>query len=132
MSADQLRFVIQRHQARTLHYDFRLEREGVFKSWALPKGMPTEPGVQRLAIETVDHGLDFGGFEGTIPADQYGAGVIEICDRGTYTADRWDDEVILVVLSGARVSGRYVLVRFARGGDEAWLLSKAKSDERTE
>lgn len=132
MSGDQLRFVIQRHHARTLHDDFRLEREGVFKSWALPKGMPTEPGVQRLAIETVDHGLDFGDFEGTIPADQYGAGVIETCDRGTYTVDRWDDEVILVVLSGARVSGRYVLVRFARGGDKAWLLSKAKFDERTE
>ncbi|MGI6416587.1 MAG: DNA polymerase ligase N-terminal domain-containing protein [Thermoguttaceae bacterium] len=125
MSADQLRFVIQRHQARTLHYDFRLEREGVFKSWALPKEIPTKHGIQRLAIETADHDLAFGDFEGAIPDGEYGAGTIEIWDRGTYTEDRWEDDLISVTLAGAVVNGRYTLRRFARGGDKAWLLSKA-------
>jgi bifunctional non-homologous end joining protein LigD len=122
--SDPLRFVIQRHQARTLHDDFRLEHDGVFKSWALPKGMPTEVGVRRLAIQTADHDLAFGNFEGTIPPDEYGAGTITIWDQGYYTEDRWDDEVITVILAGTIVFGRYTLVRFPRGGNRVWLVFK--------
>lgn len=78
------RFVIQEHSARTLHFDFRLERDGVFKSWAIPKGLPERQGVRRLAIRVADHTLAFGDFEGTIPEGEYGAGNVEIWDRGTY------------------------------------------------
>lgn len=123
--AEHLRFVIQRHHAHTLHYDVRLERAGVFKSWTLPKGLPTEPGIQRLAIETADHDLAFGEFEGTIPSGAYGAGAIASWDQGTYAEEQWDPDHITVVLDGATIRGRYTLIRFARGGDRAWLMSKA-------
>jgi putative restriction endonuclease len=86
------RFVVQRHQARTLHYDFRLSKDGVFKSWAVPKGLPEQAGIRRLALVTKDHDLAFGDFEGTIPAGEYGAGSIEIWDRGEYTEMKWSDE----------------------------------------
>jgi len=124
-SQDQRRFVIQRHQARTLHDDFRLEHEGVFKSWALPKGMPIEVDVRRLAIQTADHELAFGDFEGTIPAHEYGAGVIEIWDRGGYVDEVWTDDVITVILVGTRIRGRYTLLRFRRRDERAWLLYRA-------
>jgi bifunctional non-homologous end joining protein LigD len=116
------RFVVHRHQARNLHDDFRLERDGVFKSWAIPKGMPTEDRVQRLALQTADHDLAFGDFEGTIPAGEYGAGAITVWDRGEYVEEQWSDYEITVSLHGAVVTGRYRLLRFARGGDRAWLL----------
>jgi DNA ligase D-like protein (predicted 3'-phosphoesterase) len=118
------RFVIQRHQARSLHYDFRLEHDGVFKSWAIPKGMPTEVGVRRLAMQTADHELVFGDFQGTILPGEYGAGTIEIWDRGNFTEIVWSDEAITVLLQGAIVTGRYTLVLFPRRGDRAWLLFK--------
>src|SRR4051794_24598780 len=101
------RFVVQRHDARTLHYDFRLERGGVFVSWAVPKGLPEEPGVQRLAIRVDDHALEFGDFEGEIPAGQYGAGTIQVWDRGDYDLLSWSEDRIEVELRGDRCRGHY-------------------------
>jgi DNA ligase D-like protein (predicted 3'-phosphoesterase) len=119
------RFVIQRHEARTLHFDFRLERDGVFVSWAVPKGLPEETGVRRLAIRVADHTLEYGDFEGEIPAGRYGAGTIAIWDRGTYGLHAWSEDRIEVTLHGQRYCGRYLLIRFRRKGEREWLLSKA-------
>ena len=110
------RFVVQRHQARTLHHDFRLERDGVFKSWAVPKGLPVEPGLQRLAIATEDHDLAFGDFQGRIPAGEPGAGAIERWDQGTYTLREWTDSNVSSVLNGDRCVAD--AVRF--GGCSIW------------
>jgi len=117
------RYVIHRHQARHLHWDLRLEWEGVLKSWAVPKEPPSEPGVRRLAIETEDHPLEYASFEGVIPEGQYGAGTVEIWDSGTFKPERWSEKEIIVHLQGRRLSGRYCLIRFpkVKGG---WLLFK--------
>jgi DNA ligase D-like protein (predicted 3'-phosphoesterase) len=116
------RFVIQKHQARTLHYDLRLERDGVFKSWAVPKGLPDRSGIRRLAIQVEDHSLEFGDFHGTIPEGEYGAGSIEIWDRGTYQATEWNANTVVFSLSGQRLQGTYTLIRFSRKGDREWLI----------
>jgi DNA ligase D-like protein (predicted 3'-phosphoesterase) len=116
------RYLIQKHQARTLHYDFRLERDGVFKSWAVPKGLPERPEVRRLAIQVEDHSLAFGDFEGEIPEGQYGAGTVEIWDKGSYTLHEWTDERIVVSLEGQRLAGRYCMIRFRRKGEREWLV----------
>src|SRR5437867_3722513 len=96
------RFVVQEHQARTHHFDFRLEKDGVFKSWAVPKGLPDAVGVKRLAIQVEDHELEFGAFEGTIPQGEYGAGEIRVWDSGTYELFEWAEDYIRVKLKGAR------------------------------
>lgn len=124
MSEQATRFVIQRHAARSLHYDFRLERCGVFLSWAVLKGLPEEAGVRRLAIRIDDHSLEFVDFEGEIPAGQYGAGTVEIWDRGGYDLHAWSEDRIDVTLRGERYRGRYLLIRFRRKGEREWLLSK--------
>jgi DNA ligase D-like protein (predicted 3'-phosphoesterase) len=116
------RFVVQEHHARTHHYDFRLERDGVFKSWAVPKGIPEAVGVRRLAVQVPDHPLSWGSFEGTIPEGQYGAGTVAIWDEGTYELLEWTDEAIAFVLHGRRLRGAYSLVRFTRKGPRDWLL----------
>lgn len=119
-----MRFVIQKHQSRTLHYDFRLEREGVFKSWAVPKGLPEKTGIRRLAIQVEDHSLEFGKFQGRIPDGEYGAGTIEIWDRGTYDLQEWEEDRIGFTLHGERLQGTYSLVRFQQRDDRRWLLFK--------
>jgi bifunctional non-homologous end joining protein LigD len=103
-----------------------LEREGVLKSWAVPKGIPEEPDVKRLAVQTEDHPLAYGGFEGEIPKGQYGAGTVKIWDQGVYVAKLWETDKIEFLLQGKRLSGRYVLVRLKRGGEKNWLLLKAR------
>jgi DNA ligase D-like protein (predicted 3'-phosphoesterase) len=117
------RFVVQRHQASHLHYDFRLEMEGVLKSWAVPKGMPEAPGVRRLAVQTEDHPVDYIDFAGTIPEGEYGAGTVEIWDRGTFRLDSKSDREIEFTLQGDRFQGDYVLVHT---DGKNWLLLKRK------
>ncbi|MBM5804821.1 MAG: ATP-dependent DNA ligase [Candidatus Verstraetearchaeota archaeon] len=119
-------FVVHEHHARRLHYDFRLEKGGVLKSWAVPKGLPEEPGEKRLAIEVEDHSLKYREFEGTIPEGQYGAGTVRIWDKGSYEPLVWSKDTIEFVLSGDRLHGRYVLTRFKKAGERQWLLLKAK------
>lgn len=118
------RFVVQKHRARTLHFDFRLERDGVFKSWAVPKGIPEAPGVRHLALQVPDHPLEFGAFEGTIPAGEYGAGTVAIWDSGTYDLHEWGSDKITFSLHGHRLEGTYSLVRFPKQGERGWLLFK--------
>jgi bifunctional non-homologous end joining protein LigD len=120
------RFVLHDHATKHHHYDFRLERDGVLKSWAVPKGLPELAGERRLAIAVEDHELAYITFSGTIPEGEYGAGVVAIADQGTYEPFAWDNDRIEVVLHGARFSGKYVLVRFRKAGDNNWLVMKAK------
>jgi bifunctional non-homologous end joining protein LigD len=123
-------FVIQRHDARRLHYDFRLEREGVLVSWAVPKGVPLEPGEQHLAVHVEDHPLEYGSFEGEIPKGNYGAGTVEIWDRGTYDlVEEKKDGGLTVRLHGERLEGTWTLVPAHLSGDEKnWLILR-KRDE---
>jgi len=118
------RFVVQRHDARRLHYDFRLEQEGVLASWAVPKGIPLHRGERRLAVHVEDHPLEYGDFEGTIPAGEYGAGTVEIWDRGTYELlEAKRDGGLTVRLSGERLDGVWSLVPASLDGDpKNWLL----------
>jgi DNA ligase D-like protein (predicted ligase)/DNA ligase D-like protein (predicted 3'-phosphoesterase) len=119
-------FVVQEHHARRLHYDFRLEREGVLKSWAVPKGIPETGGDKRLAVETEDHPLDYAGFEGTIPQGQYGAGTVKTWDKGEYELKVWEKDKIEFTLNGQRLHGRYVLARFKKAGEKQWVLLKTR------
>jgi bifunctional non-homologous end joining protein LigD len=116
-----LTFVIQEHHASTLHWDFRLEHDGVLVSWALPKGLPTDPKVNHLAVHTEDHPLEYGTFSGTIPQGEYGGGNVIIWDHGTYDCEKWDDREVKVVLHGERVEGRFVL--FATNG-KSWMIHR--------
>ena len=119
-----LRFVVQRHAARSLHYDFRLERDGVLASWAVPKGVPLAAGERHLAVHVEDHPLDYADFEGEIPAGQYGAGTVEIWDRGTYElVEEKKDGGLTVRLHGSRLEGLWTLVPAHLDGKEKnWLL----------
>ncbi|REF37685.1 DNA ligase D-like protein (predicted 3'-phosphoesterase) [Thermasporomyces composti] len=115
-------FVIQEHHARRLHWDFRLEREGVLVSWALPKGLPTDPKKNHLAVQTEDHPLEYATFEGEIPRGEYGAGTVTIWDHGTYVCERWDDREVKVVLHGkGPAQGRYALIHTH---DNNWLIHR--------
>lgn len=116
-------YVIQKHDASHLHYDLRLEKDGVLKSWAIPKEPPTIKGVKRLAVQTEDHPIEYADFEGIIPEGEYGAGKVEIWDRGTFDIEDWSDEKIVVHIHGEKLKGRYCLVRFKKQKD-GWLFFK--------
>ncbi len=118
-------FVIQEHHARRLHYDLRLERDGVLKSWAVPKGVP-EAGQKVLAVETEDHPYEYASFQGEIPKGQYGAGTVKIWDKGHFQPKLWESDKIEFTLDGQRLKGRFVLVRLKRAGEKDWLLIKGK------
>ncbi len=122
---DKLIFVIQEHHARRLHYDLRLEKDGVLKSWAVPKGIP-EAGKKVLAVEVEDHPYEYASFAGEIPKGQYGAGTVKIWDKGHYEAKLWEGDKIEFTLDGDRLKGRYILVRLKRANDKDWLLLKGK------
>jgi len=131
-----LHFVVQKHAASHLHFDFRLELGGVMKSWAVPKGPSYDPAVRRLAMEVEDHPIEYNSFEGTIPAGEYGGGTVMLWDRGTYGPESGDGAEALregydrgdlkVVLRGKRLKGGWVLVRMRRdeSGRAQWLLIK--------
>jgi len=133
-------FVIQKHAARRTHFDFRLEHDGVLKSWAVTKGPSLDPAQKRLAVRTEDHPLEYGGFEGVIPKGEYGGGPVMIWDRGTWEPIGDPDEGLAkgdfkCTLHGDRLNGDYVLVRMKKdktgGKRENWLLIK-KRDEHAE
>jgi len=138
--ADAPCFVIQKHDASSLHYDFRLEVDGVLKSWAVPKGPSTDPSEKRLAIATEDHPLDYAGFEGVIPEGEYGGGTVLIWDRGAYDnitekegglrpmVDALEKGHVLVRLHGEKIRGGYALQRIDDDKDQ-WLLVKMDDDD---
>lgn len=119
------RFVVQKHDATRLHYDFRLEMDEVLKSWAIPKELPTVPNIKRLAVEVEDHPVSYITFEGTIPEGKYGAGTVEIWDKGTYTLKSRSNNKIVFTLHGQKLAGDYILVRFKE--DKNWLFFKKKT-----
>ena len=121
-------FVIHKHKASHLHYDLRLEKDGVLKSWAVPKEPSKDPSVKRLAIEVDDHDLDYANFEGNIPEDQYGAGDVEIWDNGKYEPIKFEPGEIIFELKGRRLEGVYCLIKLKPKipKDKNWLFFKKK------
>ena len=130
------RFVIQLHDASQRHYDFRLEVDGVLKSWAVPKGPSTDPAEKRLAVEVEDHDLDYADFEGVIPEGNYGAGTVMVWDRGPYRnladettmGEAVENGLIEVWLEGEKIAGGYALKRIEGGDKPQWLLIKMRDD----
>lgn len=137
VDAAPLRYVIQKHAARRLHYDVRLELDGVFKSWAVPKGPSLDPHEKRLAVEVEDHPLEYGDFEGVIPEGEYGAGTVMLWDRGTWTPNKeperkYSEGLLKFELHGTKLRGWWTLVRMKRKPNETrdnWLLMKERDDE---
>jgi len=143
-SARALKFVVQKHAASRLHFDFRLELDGVMKSWAVPKGPSYDPSVRRLAMEVEDHPIEYNTFEGTIPKGEYGGGTVMLWDRGTYEPeggggaaalrDGYERGDLKIILHGKRLIGGWVLVRMRRDESERaqWLLIKHRDDKADE
>lgn len=140
---ERLRYVIQKHQATHLHYDFRLEWNGVLLSWAVPKGPSLDPSVKRLAMRVEDHPIEYADFEGAIPAGEYGAGTVMVWDRGTWVPETQDVDAALrrgelkFTLHGTKLRGSWVLVRTRSGyppssGRPAWLLIKHRDAYATD
>jgi bifunctional non-homologous end joining protein LigD len=139
LAHEPLRFVVQKHQASHLHYDFRLELDGVLKSWAIPKGPSLDPADKRLAMMVDDHPFDYRNFEGVLP-EGYGAGAVMIWDEGAFVAlnqsDREGSEAAFraglergqftFVVAGSKLKGEFALIRFARAGEKTWLLMKKR------
>ena len=121
-------FVIQKHSARNLHYDFRLEVDGVLKSWAVPKEPTDKKGVKRLAIEVEDHDLDYIDFEGTIEEGECGAGKVEIWDKGSYVLKERSLESVLFELNGGKLKGLFRLIKMDWSPGNNWLLVKSGQD----
>lgn len=133
--------MVHKHDASSLHYDFRIEGDGVLKSWAVPKGPSTDPREKRLAVRTEDHPLDYADFEGVIPEGEYGAGAVIVWDCGTYdnitrkdgkavtVADALEDGHLLIWLNGKKLSGGFALHRTQMGSDKNWLLVKMDDDK---
>jgi bifunctional non-homologous end joining protein LigD len=134
------RFVIQKHAARRLHYDLRLEHAGAFKSWAVTKGPSIDPADKRLAVEVEDHPLDYGDFEGTIPQGEYGGGTVMVWDRGCWEPEGDVDHALRrgelkFTLAGKKLQGGWVLVRLGRregGKRNSWLLIKRRDGHERE
>src|SRR5579863_2377387 len=131
------RFVVQRHRATRLHYDFRLEMDGVLKSWAVPKGPSLDPHEKRLAVEVEDHPIEYGGFEGVIPAGEYGGGTVLLWDRGTWEPLEPDPDkslekgMLKFALNGDKLHGHWMLVRLKRrprDRTDNWLLVKERDE----
>ncbi len=126
-------FVVQKHHARHLHYDFRLEEGGVLKSWAVPKEIPNTPGIKRLAVQVEDHPVDYAEFEGEIPEGQYGAGKVEIWDQGSWQKESGSmkEGRMIFRLQGKKLKGDFVLLKTKFGKQKnSWLLFKKKENEK--
>jgi bifunctional non-homologous end joining protein LigD len=123
------RFVVQEHHARALHWDLRLERDGVLASWAVPKGIPRDPKRNHLAVQTEDHPMEYLTFAGDIPAGEYGAGSMHVWDKGTYETHKWSEREVMITFHGERVSGRYVLFRTR---DKQWMIHRMDPPEDAE
>src|SRR3954466_7685965 len=121
-----LRFVVQEHSARAMHWDLRLEHGGTLVSWAVPKGIPVDPKRNNLAVQTEDHPLEYLDFHGEIPAGNYGAGTMRIFDRGTYELHKWREKEVMVTFYGERVRGKYVLFRT---GGKNWMIHRMDPPE---
>jgi DNA ligase D-like protein (predicted 3'-phosphoesterase) len=121
-------YVIQKHQARHLHYDLRLEKDGVLKSWSIPKEPPRKAGIKRLAISVEDHPLSYEKFEGRIPQGEYGAGKVEIWDRGFYKIFEQNKTFWKIEIHGKKLTGIYCLLKFKKNipSDKNWLFFKMK------
>lgn len=121
-------FVVHEHHARHLHYDLRLEMDGVLKSWAVPKGPSMNPSEKRLAVMVDDHSLDYADFEGTIPEGQYGAGEVIIWDRGEFKLLKGNikEGSIEFELAGKRLKGKFALIKMRKADDKNWLLIKMR------
>jgi DNA ligase D-like protein (predicted 3'-phosphoesterase) len=121
------RFVIQKHAATHLHYDFRLAMDGVLKSWAIPKEPSKKEGEKRLAVQVDDHPLSYINFEGTIPKGSYGAGSVEIWDKGIFILLKKTKDELEFELKGTKLKGTYFLIRFKRAGSKSWLFFRKKA-----
>jgi DNA ligase D-like protein (predicted 3'-phosphoesterase) len=135
-------FVVQKHDASRLHYDFRIEIDGALKSWAIPKGPSVNPKEKRLAVATEDHPIEYADFEGVIPQDQYGGGTVMVWDAGTYRnlkeeqgdkkktmEEAYEDGEINIWLDGRKLKGGFALVRTRKRGSDQWLLIKMNDQE---
>ncbi|MCK4670658.1 MAG: 3'-phosphoesterase [Nanoarchaeota archaeon] len=120
------KFVVHKHKATRLHYDFRLELDRVAKSWAVPKQPPLKPGIRRLAVRVSDHSISYMKFEGEIPEGTYGAGTVKIWDKGTFKLIDKKPGKIVIEMKGEKMKGEYCLIKFPRSGPKNWLLFKVK------